>query len=189
MDLKEKNEVRELILRARDRDNLAFEELVSRYTPLMNKLVSAFAGHPLERDELFAEACVGLHSATLRYDLDQEEVTFGLYANVCIRNRLIDFVRSLERAPLADSSELDDVADGEHIDVRLEERETVERLMAIASRVLSDYEHRVLLLYMQGYKTGAIAKALGRTPKSVDNAKSRIFRRLRAAASDISGQN
>ena len=52
--------------------------------------------------------------------------------------------------------------------------------------LLSDYEYSVLLLHIQGYKTAAIAKVLGRTAKSVDNAKSRLFRHLRAELADSS---
>lgn len=188
MDQIEKSELRDLILRSRERDDLAFAELVSRYTPMMHKLVSSLAAASADRDELFAEACVGLHAATLRYDLSQDEVTFGLFARICIRHRLLDLLRTRDSLPAVADGEVDELPDGDSIDAQLVERETVERLMSIASSILSDYEYRVLLLYMQGYKTAAIASALSRTPKSVDNAKSRIFRRLRAAAADVSEQ-
>ena len=59
------------------------------------------------------------------------------------------------------------------------ERESFDRIMDSARNLLSNYEYRVLMLHIQGYKTAVIAKTLGRTAKSVDNAKSRIFRRLR----------
>ena len=186
---KEKNEVRELIIRSRERDDLAFAELVSRYTPMMNKLISGLSDPTVDRDELFAEACVGLHAATLKYDLTQNAVTFGLFAGICIKHRLLDLLRSANSRPVTVDTEIEEITDGDTLDNRLVERETVERLMSIASAVLSDYEYRVLLLYMQGYKTGAIASALSRTPKSVDNAKWRIFKRLREAAADISDKN
>lgn len=186
MDLNESTDLNLLIMRSRERDDLAFAELVSRYTPMMNKLVSAREPADADRDELFAEACVGLHAAVLKYDLSQSDVTFGLFASICIRHRLIDLLRSRDGLLADPDGEVEEVASADSIDVKLVERETVERLMHIASSILSDYEYRVLLLYMQGYKTGAIATALSRTPKSVDNAKSRIFRRLRAASADIS---
>lgn len=186
MDLNESTDLNLLILRSREHDDLAFAELVSRYTPMMNKLVSSLDPTPADRDELFAEACVGLHAAMLKYDLSQSGVTFGLFARICIRHRLIDLLRSRDGLPVAPDGEVDEITSADSLDTRLVERETVERLMHIASSILSDYEYRVLLLYMQGYKTGAIATALSRTPKSVDNAKSRIFRRLRAASADIS---
>jgi RNA polymerase sporulation-specific sigma factor len=79
--------------------------------------------------------------------------------------------------------EIEQVPDNESIERRLVERETFDRLLRSARELLSDYEYSVLLLHIQGYKTAAIAKALGRTPKSVDNAKARLFRHLRAELS------
>ena len=77
------------------------------------------------------------------------------------------------------SSALSIPDDGE-LEASIIRRETVGAILTAADRILSDYEREVLALHMQGYKTRAIADKLSRTAKSVDNAKSRIFRRLRA---------
>jgi DNA-directed RNA polymerase specialized sigma24 family protein len=53
--------------------------------------------------------------------------------------------------------------------------------MKCARDLLSDYEYQVLMLHIQGYKTSEISAAVGRDTKSVDNAKARLFRRLRDA--------
>jgi RNA polymerase sporulation-specific sigma factor len=65
------------------------------------------------------------------------------------------------------------------LDSRLADAERFELLMQKSKGILSDYEYKVLILHVQGYKTSQIAEVLGREPKSVDNAKNRIFRRLR----------
>ena len=78
------------------------------------------------------------------------------------------------------------VADSESIECGIVARETFDRLMSSARSFLSDYEYRVLVLHIQGYKTSAIAKMLDRSPKSVDNAKYRIFGRLRLLLGDVS---
>ena len=72
------------------------------------------------------------------------------------------------------------VADDGAIDVSIISRETADKLISAAHEILSDYEYKVLMLHSQGYKTAQIASALGRDAKSVDNAKNRIFRRLRS---------
>ena len=184
MDLNESTDLNLLILRSREHDDLAFAELVSRYTPMMNKLVATLESAPADRDELFAEACVGLHAAMLKYDLSQDSVTFGLFARICVRNRLLDLVRADADRPVG---ELDVELMGEEdsLEERLVDREIFDKLLGSAKDVLSDYEYRVLLLHIQGYKTSAIASMLSRTAKSVDNAKSRLFRRLRAEIGDI----
>ena len=72
------------------------------------------------------------------------------------------------------------------VERRLEEREMFNRILTSAKDVLSDYEYRVLMLHIQGYKTADIAASLSKSAKSVDNAKARLFKRLRAEIGDIS---
>ena len=64
-------------------------------------------------------------------------------------------------------------------------KETLEFLLKSARRMLSDYEYSVLMYHIRGYRTADIAKRLSRTAKSIDNAKARIFKRLRGAFGDI----
>jgi RNA polymerase sporulation-specific sigma factor len=186
MILYENCEIGELILLCRERDDAAFDEIVRRYTPMLRKVVAGFESAGLESSELFAEACVALHLAAQKFDLNQKEVTFGLFARICVRNRMVDLYRLAGNLPPVSDLEIEQVPDNESIERRLVERETFDRLLRSARELLSDYEYSVLLLHIQGYKTAAIAKALGRTAKSVDNAKSRLFRHLRAELSDSS---
>lgn len=171
-------EIRDLISRCRMRDDDAFSELVSRYTPLMNKEVSEFMASGIGFEELFSEACIALHLAALKYDIEQSTVTFGLYAKVCIRHRLIDLAESNSSIHESDI-DVDRISVTPALDSRLAAAERFELLMRLSKGILSDYEYKVLILHVQGYKTAQIAEMLGREPKSVDNAKNRIFRRLR----------
>ena len=168
-----------LIKACREHDESAFLELLTRYNPMINKLVGSFTGSAFDKDDLCSEAVIALHSAVMRFDTEQDEVTFGLFAGVCIRNRLVDyFRRESPRSDICDI-DIDTLPDGEEIVEGIVKRETVSTLLKKAECALSDYEFRVLMLHIQGYKTSAIAKSLGRSAKSVDNAKSRLFRRLR----------
>ncbi len=179
MKLYEKMDTEELIVACRERDDGAFCELVARYTPMMRKVAASFYDTSVSEDELFAEACVALHSAALRYDTEQSGVTFGLYARVCVHNRLVDLCRRASAFAAVVDLDSETLTDGSAIETGLIRREAVETLMSGARELLSEYEYKVLLLHVQGYKTATIARMLSRTPKSVDNAKSRIFRRLR----------
>ena len=179
MKIYEKTDTSELIVACRERDDAAFAELVRRYTPMMRKVASGFSEGVASEDELFAEACVALHSAAMRYDTEQSGVTFGLYARVCVHNRLVDLCRSTSAVANVLELDGDQVEDDSAIETRIIRREAVQTLMTGARELLSEYEYQVLLLHIQGYKTAMIAKMLSRTAKSVDNAKSRIFRRLR----------
>jgi DNA-binding NarL/FixJ family response regulator len=56
-----------------------------------------------------------------------------------------------------------------------------QRVMSIAEGLLSELEYAVFRLEFEGYTTKDIALKLGKTPKSVDNAKARIAKRLRTS--------
>ena len=178
-------EIGDLIKSCRARDDEAFDELVRRYTPMMRKVISSFDSQ-YDFGELFSEACVALHSAALRYDVEQSEVTFGLYARICVRNRIVDLLRSADAVRSITDCDIEQISDDESVESGIVGRETIDNVLTSAKNLLSDYEYRVLILHIQGYKTAAIAKMLSRSAKSVDNAKSRLFRRLREHLGDIS---
>lgn len=186
MDDNKSREISELILLCRQHSDDAFDELVCRYTPMMRSVILSFNQTAFEYGELFSEACVALHTAAQRYDLEQSEVTFGLYARICVRNRILDLLRHAESDPTLGEMDVEQMADEGSVEEMLADREIFDRLLHSAKELLSDYEYRVLLLHIQGYKTAAIADKLSRSPKSVDNAKARLFRRLRSQISDIS---
>ncbi|MBQ7386539.1 MAG: sigma-70 family RNA polymerase sigma factor [Clostridia bacterium] len=181
MNSYEQIDVRELVLLCREHDDAAFAELVRRYMPMMRKVVSGFSDVSLDPEELLQEACVALHSAVVKYDLSQESVTFGLYARICISHRMLDLVRAAKPQAVDIDSCPEERIDGESIESQLVSRETFELVMKCAREVLSDYEYKVLMLHVQGYKTAEISAIVGRDSKSVDNAKARLFRRLRGA--------
>lgn len=186
MNLYENTDICSLISLCREHSDEAFDELVRRYTPMMRKVILSFGSLPYEYSELFSEACVALHTAAGRFDVAQQEVTFGLFARICIRNRIVDLIRAAESERAILDRDVEQMAYESNVEKRLEEREMFDTLLLSAKDLLSDYEYRVLLLHIQGYKTAAIASMLSRSAKSVDNAKSRLFRRLREAIGDIS---
>ena len=177
----EQKEVLLLLPRIRQGESEAFALLTDRFDGMMQKLVRAFSVGRCEADsaELLQEARLALYRAACTYR-DAGGVTFGLYAHICIQNKLIDMYRRRDSLPdVIEDADVELISDDSELEASIITRETVDAVLRAADRILSDYERRVLALHMQGYKTAMIAKALSRDAKSVDNAKSRIFRRLR----------
>ena len=96
-----------------------------------------------------------------------------------------DLKRCRNKISVIGDYNIDTAAFDEGPDMRLFEREHLEGVIRYAKSALSDYEYSVLIYHMHGYKTAQIAERLGKTSKSVDNAKARVFRRLREASKDI----
>ncbi len=82
-------------------DEGAFELLLGEYRPLVESQVkSAVRKSPelsAEYDELMQEAGMALYAAAKKYR-KSAEVTFGLYAKICVRNRIVSFVRKINAA-------------------------------------------------------------------------------------------
>ena len=174
-----KLDVEKLIIKVRERDDFAFAELVKRYTPMVNKLISGFSSDLVTYDEAFSEACVALHKASLTYKLESVGVTFGLYARICVKRRLSDLFSTTDSLNIADDFDVENISVGSNVESMLLLKERVQSFIASAREILSDYEYRVFMLYIQGYDTDAMCEALSRDKKSVENAKARMLKALR----------
>ncbi len=172
-------DVNELVILAKQNDDSAFFEIASRYTPLLLNLISEFKSGDA-CGELLNEARVGLHKAVMSYDVSLGRATFGTYARTCVHNHLLDFMSKTSSAAInSDALDVERVAVSSSIQLQLERKEALYTIKRWAEGALSDYEYRVFLLWLSGYKTAEIADQLGKTAKSIDNAKARMFNHLR----------
>ena len=184
MDKLKSSETEELIQMVKSgvKSDEAFSELHSRYEPLINSRVNAFFGSGAVVSEAKQEASIALHNAVMSYNAEKcDGVTFGLFASICISNKLKTFYKqnAKETAILDRFSEADKLVSGFNLESRVATVDFCERVMKIAKSLLSDFEYKVFRLSFEQYATKDIAALLGKTPKSIDNAKNRISRRLR----------
>ena len=132
------------------------------------------------------------YHAILRYDLSQEKVSFGLYAQVCITNRLISCLRALKRReqekPLSlESEEFSDYPDEteDPPGLRLMQEESFRNTCEVIRKTLSPFEYDVWGYYVKGASASEIAAAVGKNEKAVTNAIGRIRKKLRAVRSEF----
>ena len=169
----------ELITDARGGSDTAFAKLVEQYTPMLKSLATNFMGTGFSYGEAYSEACLAFHRAVISYDLSRSDVTFGLYAKICVYRRLCDAVARLSKEQNIVDIDMDSIVVDCSIENRMMVRERLDNYIRTAKTVLSDYEFSVFLLYIDGYSTAEISKKLSKSAKSVDNAKARYFKRLR----------
>lgn len=171
-------------------DSEAFSTLLDKYDPLIKATVArTMAKNPelteTDAEDLRQEAVLAFYSALMTYDFSISDVEFGLYAKVCVSNRLVSQTRRLRRhiehrAASIDHDDLLRLAGNEEDPAaRLIENESEQSLLRVISECLSEYEYKVLELYMSGMSSIEMAERLESTEKSVNNAMFRIRTKLR----------
>ncbi len=174
---------------AKHGDTDAFGRLLEAYSPLMNSLATQFYTDDISAeagiDDLMQEASIALYNAVMSYT-EGKNTTFGLYAKVCIKNRLISFLRhmSAKKASVKEETleELIDSSVLPTVDSPLElliSEEEVEQLQKKIRAVLTDYEYGVFSLIAKGASVSEAAAILNVPEKSVHNAMTRAKSKLK----------
>lgn len=199
-----KKEIKLLTSAVKCGDQTAFAKLNLMYKPLMLSLTAYYSDlvSPEDLEEMNCDAVSALYNAAMSYDDEQEGVEFGLYAKICIKNRLATTYRAcqhrarlrivpLERENLDGDDERDDIfftIDDDPLKTVIE-RESFEILRKKISDELSDYENRIWWLFMSEMSAREIAVSVSKdgdvekAEKSVANALYRIRQKLRRALS------
>lgn len=179
----------ELVNAVKAGDDDACAELLRRYAPLVNSIVRAAmlmlpnASRP-DGDELRQEATIKLYQAALSYNPESGAASFGLYAKICIKNRMISLIRKRHGEPgVTDTpgEEYDDnyndydtrlITDAEYGDpsTAILARESEDELLGRIKHSLSPLEYKVFLMYKDGKKSSDIAECLKIKIKTVENA-------------------
>lgn len=188
--LKDNARVQELLRAVRCEDQNAFSELLDLYRPLIDRAVNRFSAALCGegKEDMRQEAMAAFCDAIRTYRIEQEKVEFGLYAKVCIGNRLISHLRremrqqglvSLEEIP----SESILGADDDLLSIVIEEEEA-KALFQSVKETLSHYEYEVFSMYIKGVSSAVIAERIGKSTKSIDNAIARIRKKLKNLLQD-----
>ena len=178
----ERKETEDLLAAFRGGDSSAFALLCEKYDRLLQGATSRFSADLCETDaaEVRQEARIALFRAAQSYR-PSADVTFGLYARVCVRNALISRYRKKKAVLCSLEDSIDGLLDacGEEPYEALSAAESLEEAYKRVASVLSPYERQVFDLYVEGERAASIGIRLGKTEKSVYNAISRTLSKLR----------
>lgn len=160
-------------------------ELLERYAPLVRSRARYYYLVGGETEDLIQEGMMGLVRAISEYGQKESGLRFSGFAEICVTRRIIDAVKSsgrLKNFPLNNYVSLFD-REKEFVEERdieaemIREEERREFLQRI-SRILSDFEFRVIVMYVDGMSVREICEATGKDGKSIDNAVQRCKKKL-----------
>ena len=202
-------DINELLSLVKADDKAAFSELEEMFRPLIvaetMKLISSNPFLRSDEDEIRQEALIGLYKAAESYRADSSseeteqgeetgskgdaekskenaKVTFGLYAKICIHNRMISYLRKArsrkarqEKALAAQRSS----RIGSYTDEFLGAMEHNSDIRRLFEENTTSLEKRIFLMYLDNKSYKEIAGEVGKTEKSVDNAIYRVKTKMK----------
>ena len=180
----------ELIVRLRLGEAEITDYILDKYKPLVRKKANAMFLIGGDTDDLIQEGMIGLFKAIRNYD-ETRDALFHSFAELCVTRQIYSAVAASQRRkhaplnsyisfdarneengmPLAETLTADG---GKNPEQRMIEQENKEMLLEEVKKQLSSMERRVLKEYLGGRNYRQIAEKMGKSPKSIDNALSRI---------------
>lgn len=186
----------ELVTIAQEGHEPATEYLLYKYRALVRTKVRSYFLLGAEKEDLLQIGMIGLWQAIIDYRHDKE-ISFLSFARICIERHIITAIKTATRqkqAPLNLSVPLDYPDDDSYSEWNLTEilvsessvdpeelvlkREDSRRLHDVLRRLLSEFEWNVLCGYQIGKSYKEISCDLECNTKSVDNALTRIKRKI-----------
>ena len=165
---------------------LSFDAVYALYTPLIKSITEKykikFSLSDDDLDEMRQEASIALYDAALSYNSDRG-VSFGLYAKICIKNRLTSLLfrhgKSIKTEYIDNDSETAAVQEELTPEEVIINRESFAEIKKQIELSLTELEKSVFDLYLAGASYEDISSVLKISKKSADNAMQRIKAKLK----------
>jgi len=187
----------QLVMRARNGDQKALDELIRRYTGFVRLKASSYFLAGGDSEDLIQEGLVGLYKAVRDFRPDKE-TSFRSFAELCVTRQIITAIKTATRfkhAPLnqyvsfshtpagqdGDDCTLGDALPGPAVNdpsVKVISTQELESLVGCLSTTLSPLEADALRLYLEGSSYEEMAEDLGCDTKTIDNALQRVKRKI-----------
>lgn len=137
-----------------------------------------------ETEDLVQEGMIGLYTAITAYKADGGK-SFKNFAYLCVTRRIYDLLRKAGRSAGGEAEfDPDTLSEGDTPEDFVIDGESRAELNRKLMKALSDFEFRVVTMYLEGMSYAEIAEVAGKDMKSVDNALSRAKKKLQKAFTD-----
>jgi RNA polymerase sporulation-specific sigma factor len=188
----------QLVMRARNGDGKALDELMRRYQGFVRLKASSYFLAGGDSEDLIQEGLVGLYKAVRDFRADKE-TSFRSFAELCVTRQIITAIKTATRfkhAPLNTyvsfshtpagqepdgDCTLGDALPGPSVDdpsVCVISTEELQSLVFALGSGLSKLEADALKLYLEGESYEEMAERLGCDTKTIDNALQRVKRKV-----------
>jgi len=190
----------QLVVRARNGDDTALDQLLRRYTAFVRLKASSYFLAGGDAEDLVQEGLIGLYKAVRDFRVEKE-TSFRSFAELCVTRQIITAIKTATRfkhqplngyvsfshTPAGQDSDgdctLGDALPGPGINdpsVCVISTEELQSLVFCLGSGLSKLESDALRLYLEGSSYEQMAEELGCDTKTIDNALQRVKRKILA---------
>src|SRR2546421_8650308 len=188
----------QLVLKARNGDQVALDQLIRRYTGFVRLKASSYFLAGGDSDDLIQEGLIGLYKAVRDFRTDKE-TSFRSFAELCVTRQIITAIKTATRfkhAPLNTYVSFSHTPAGQDGDgectlgdalpgpavheppLVVISTEELQSLVFSLGAGLSPLEADALRLYLEGSSYEDMAEQLGCDTKTIDNALQRVKRKV-----------
>ncbi len=188
----------QLVLRARNGDEVALDTLIRRYTGFVRLKASSYFLAGGDSEDLIQEGLIGLYKAVRDFRSDKE-TSFRSFAELCVTRQIITAIKTATRfkhqplnqyvsfshTPAGQETEgectLGDALPGSAVEepsVVVISTEELQSLVFTLGSGLSKLESEALRHYLEGSSYEEMAEELGCDTKTIDNALQRVKRKI-----------
>jgi RNA polymerase sporulation-specific sigma factor len=188
----------QLVLRARNGDEVALDTLIRRYTGFVRLKASSYFLAGGDSEDLIQEGLIGLYKAVRDFRSDKE-TSFRSFAELCVTRQIITAIKTATRfkhqplnqyvsfshTPAGQDTEgectLGDALPGSAVEepsVVVISTEELQSLVFTLGSGLSKLESEALRHYLEGSSYEEMAEELGCDTKTIDNALQRVKRKI-----------
>ena len=185
----------ELIDQLREGDRQVMDYICDKYKNLVRSKAKSMYILGGDSEDLIQEGMIGLFKAVTSYQ-EEKNTSFSTFAYLCVQRQIYTTITAFNRKkhiPLNTAISLFEQKNQEEelsLDEILETPEETPEEMMLRKEELNDYykmldqnlskfEKQVMYHYLNGETYTTIAKKLGKSDKSIDNAIQRIRRKIR----------
>jgi RNA polymerase sporulation-specific sigma factor len=188
----------QLVLKARNGDQVALDQLIRRYTGFVRLKSSSYFLAGGDSEDLVQEGLIGLYKAVRDFRTDKE-TSFRSFAELCVTRQIITAIKTATRfkhqplnsyvsfshTPAGQDTDgectLGDALPGSAVEeppVVVISTEELQSLVFCLGSGLSKLEADALRLYLEGSSYEQMAEELGCDTKTIDNALQRVKRKI-----------
>jgi RNA polymerase sporulation-specific sigma factor len=188
----------QLVVKARNGDSGALDQLIRRYTGFVRLKASSYFLAGGDSEDLVQEGLIGLYKAVRDFRSDKE-TSFRSFAELCVTRQIITAIKTATRykhsplntyvsfsyTPAGQDPDgectLGDALPGPGVDdpsVVVISTEELQSLVFTLGSGLSKLEADALRLYLEGSSYEDMAEELGCDTKTIDNALQRVKRKI-----------